>query len=57
MAKQKQVELHINYKKVPLSEFPEQFMKNALLGMVKTLKGVKDPIETIEIRVTNKTDE
>ena len=57
MARQKQVELHINDKKVPLSEFPEQFMKNALLGMVKTLKGVKDPIETIEIRVTNKTDE
>jgi hypothetical protein len=57
MSKQNEVELHINDKKIPLSEFPEQFMKNTLLGMVSTLKGVDDHIETINIVVTNKSDD
>lgn len=53
----KQVELHINDKKILLSEFPEQFMKNTLLGMVSTLKGVDEHIETMRIMVTNKLDD
>jgi hypothetical protein len=53
----KQVELKINGKKIPLSEFPEEFIKNTLFGMVSTLKGVDESIETIRIIVKDKLDE
>ncbi|MDG6219407.1 MAG: hypothetical protein QCI00_08195 [Candidatus Thermoplasmatota archaeon] len=42
-----QVKLEINGKKIPLSEFPEEFIKNTLIGMLSTLKGVDETIETI----------
>jgi hypothetical protein len=50
----KQVELKINGKKIPLSEFPEEFIKNTLFGMVSTLKGVDEDIETITLTISKK---
>jgi len=50
----KQVELKINKKKIPLSEFPEEFIKNTLFGMVSTLKGVDEHIETIDLSISKK---
>jgi hypothetical protein len=52
-----QVELEINGKKILLSEFPEKFIKNTIRGMVSTLKGVDESIETIRIIVKDKLDE
>ena len=50
----KKVELTINGKKIPLSEFPEEFIKNTLFGMVSTLKGVDEDIETITLTISEK---
>ena len=50
----KQVELIINGKKIPLTEFPEEFIKNTVLGMVSTLKGVDEDIETISLAFSKK---
>ena len=43
------LKIKVNGKNVPLSEFPEEFIKNTLFGMLKTLKGV-EKIETFEIK-------
>jgi hypothetical protein len=40
--------IKVNDKNIPLTEFPEEFIKNTLFGMLKSLKGVKD-INKIEI--------
>lgn len=48
------IELIINGKKIPLSEFPKDFIKNTLVGMVKSLKGVDEPIQSISITLSNK---
>lgn len=48
----KQVELTINGKNIPLTEFPEEFIKNTLFGMVSTLKGVDEKIETIDLTIS-----
>ena len=48
----KKVELKINGKKIPLSEFPEEFIKNTLFGMVSTLKGVDEDVETITLTIS-----
>jgi hypothetical protein len=50
----KQVELIINGKKIPLTEFPEEFIKNTLIGMVSSLKGVNENIETISLTISKK---
>ena len=50
----KQVELIINGKKIPLTEFPEEFIKNTVLGMVSTLKGVDENIQTISLAISKK---
>jgi molybdopterin-guanine dinucleotide biosynthesis adapter protein len=44
------IALKVNGKNIPLTEFPEEFIQNTLIGMVSTLKGV-DTIETIEVCV------
>lgn len=40
--------IKVNGKKIPLSEFPEEFIKNSVCGMLKTLKGV-DEIKNVEM--------
>jgi molybdopterin-guanine dinucleotide biosynthesis protein MobB len=44
--------LKVNGKKVPLSEFPNDLIKNTICGMLKSLKGV-DKIKTVEIYFEN----
>ncbi len=46
------VELKINGKKIPLTEFPSDFIKNTLNGMFKSLKGVEE-IRKIELSYEN----
>ena len=48
----KQVELKINGRTIPLSEFPEEFIKNTLFGMVFTLKGVDEDIEQMTLTIS-----
>jgi hypothetical protein len=38
----------VNGKKVPLTEFPTEFIENTICGMLKSLKGV-DEIKNVEI--------
>jgi molybdopterin-guanine dinucleotide biosynthesis protein B len=40
----------VNGKKIPLTEFPEEFITNTLEGMLRSLKGV-DQINTISIQL------
>ena len=47
-----QINLKVNGKNVPLSEFPAEMMINTIHGMIKALKGV-DEIETVEIKIYN----
>jgi molybdopterin-guanine dinucleotide biosynthesis protein B len=42
------IELKINGEKIPLTEFPEEFIINTIIGMVKSLKGV-DEIDELEL--------
>lgn len=51
-----QVELRVNGKMIPLSEFPEEFIKNTIIGMVSTLKGVDENVELISLTVKNTRD-
>lgn len=44
--------LRVNKKVVPLSEFPADIIKNGILGMLKSLKGI-DKIDEVEIRFKN----
>ena len=41
-------ELKVNGKKIGLSEFPDEFISNAILGMISSLKGVED-VQTVEL--------
>jgi hypothetical protein len=41
--------LKVNGTQVLLTEFPEEFIKNTLCGMIRTLKGV-ETINTVELR-------
>jgi len=50
--KMNEVSLKVNGEKIGLSEFPEQFIKNTIIGMIKPLKGVKE-IKEIEIKIIN----
>lgn len=45
------IELKVNGKKIPLTDFPNEFIKNTLIGMVKSLKGIdeSDEIQNINI--------
>lgn len=40
--------IKVNGKNIPLTEFPEDIIKNAILGMLKSLKGI-EKIEDVEI--------
>ena len=43
------IELKVNGRRIPLTDFPNTFIKNTLFGMIKSLKGIKNVIgETIE---------
>ena len=44
------IKLKVNGKRVPLSEFPADFIKNTISGMLSTLKGV-DEINDVEIKI------
>ena len=46
------IELVINGKQIPLSEFPKDFIKNTIFGMVTTLKGVDESIQTVSITIS-----
>ena len=39
----------INGEEIPISEFPSDFIKNSICGMLRSLKGV-DEIRDVEIR-------
>jgi hypothetical protein len=40
--------LKINGNNIPLTEFPEEFIKGAIIGMVMSLKGV-EKVQTVEL--------
>lgn len=46
------INLRVNKKVVPLSEFPADIIKNGILGMLNSLKGV-DKIDEVEISFKN----
>lgn len=46
------ISVRVNKKVVPLSEFPADIVKNGILGMLKSLKGV-DKIDEVEISFKN----
>jgi hypothetical protein len=43
------ITIKVNGKNIPLSEFPAEFIKNSICGMLRTLKGV-DEIKNVEIK-------
>jgi hypothetical protein len=43
--------IKVNGKQIPLTEFPTDFIKNTICGMLKSLKGV-DEISDVEIQFT-----
>ena len=46
-----QVEIRVNEKKIPLSEFPKDIITHTIKGMVETLKGVDTPVKSIQITI------
>ena len=46
------INVRVNKKVVPLSKFPADIIKNGILGMIKSLKGV-DKIDEVEISFKN----
>ena len=48
----KKINIKVNGKEIPLSEFPSDIIKNTICGMIKSLKGV-DEIKTVEIKIKN----
>lgn len=46
------ISIKVNGKNIPISEFPAEFIKNSICGMLKTLKGV-DEIKKVEIKFQN----
>ncbi len=47
-----EITIKVNGKNINLSEFPAEFIKNSIFGMLKSLKGV-DEIKTVEIKIQN----
>jgi len=43
-----EITIKVNGKKVPITEFPSEIIKNAIKGMLQSLKGV-DEIKEVEI--------
>lgn len=48
------IELKVNGKIIPLTEFPNIFIKNTLFGMIKSLKGIKSDENISEISINYK---
>ena len=48
--KMEKINIKVNGKQIPLTEFPADFIKNTIVGMLKSLKGVKD-IKKVEINI------
>lgn len=44
-----EVIVKVNGKQIPLTEFPSDFIKKTIIGMISSLKGV-DKIKDVEIR-------
>jgi len=47
-----EMKILVNGKEIPLTEFPKDFIKSTIIGMLKPLKGVKE-INEVEIRFKN----
>ena len=47
-------DLTINGKKIELNSFVEDFLSQAIIGMLKSLRGV-DNIETINVKIQKKS--
>ena len=45
----KEISIKVNGKQIPLTEFPSDIIKNTIIGMLKSLKGVDEKIENVEI--------
>ena len=46
----KEISIKVNGKQIPLTEFPADIIKNTIIGMLKSLKGVDEKIENVEIK-------
>ena len=46
------IEIKVNGKNIKLTEFPAKIIQNAIIGMLKSLHGVKD-ISQAEIRLSS----
>ena len=46
------ITIKVNGNNIPLSEFPAEFIKNSICGMLGTLKGIGE-IKTVEIKFEN----
>jgi len=43
------ISIKVNGKDIPISEFPSEFIKNSICGMLKSLKGINE-IKNVEIK-------
>jgi molybdopterin-guanine dinucleotide biosynthesis protein B len=48
------IELKVNGKIIPLTEFPNIFIKNTIIGMIKSLKGISQDEDISEININYK---
>jgi len=46
----KEISIKVNGKQIPLTEFPSGIIKNTIIGMLNSLKGVDEKIENVEIK-------
>ena len=46
--------IKVNGESIPLTEFPTDFIKNTICGMLRSLKGV-DEIKDVEIKFKNQS--
>jgi hypothetical protein len=49
------VELEVNGQKIDLNTFVETFISQAIIGMLKSLRGV-DIVETIDLKISKKAE-
>jgi len=46
----KEISIKVNGKQISLTEFPSDIIKNTIIGMLKSLTGVDEKIENVEIK-------
>ena len=46
----KEISIKVNGKQISLTEFPSDIIKNTIIGMLNSLKGVDEKIENVEIK-------